>query len=566
MAAASILVILLMWLLHPKVIQPVKRVLIEGGATFYANIEIGHPSMTTKAIFEFDRGENTMRNKLPNESEDSSFYVDVVYGPMLEFLIAGQVFELPLVFNPYYEPFLSTNLEISIGMGPTSPIWLRYPNITYTHNGIIFEDISSIRDKVLEYAVDCDVASTTLCDFDAIVYKSTSDTPLSLATPVRVSLNHDPVTYFPSDLFYAIKGELELSITDIARWPDVTLCTQTMQCFQIRKQLLYLLGHQYSDNTIKAWDNDFIQLGTSLVLGLDFHFFRGDNKMAVVPRSFVLEYSYSSVLIIFVTVVCFLYMSMTSYDINGPAASANIFPLIPRAGERLTRAAVIQKIFIISRRVIEILIFIVIPIILMTNQSLIDILMNESVLIFWFVLTLHVLFLVSYTLANFYNSILTNRAGQSKATRTRIAFIALCRNAAFNCDVLLIIFSTSLEIYAGETINQFHLLTSFMLSILVGTYAFTILMFALAKSLPIWYMLAALSITCAGITIAVNILYFLDPYMDTILIGYGLVSRVIILPWFLTALLICLISGIVLGYPYIDYVYEGRDPQLKKTE
>lgn len=564
MAFSTIFVILLMILLHPKTIQPVKRVMRPGGAIFYSNIEIGHPSMTSKTIFEFDRAENTLRNQLPNESEDSSYYVDVVFGPMLEFIIGGQTYELPVVFNPYYEPFLSTNLEVSVGMGPTSDIWKRFSNVTYTHNGIIFEDISPVMDRALEAAVSCDLTSTSLCDFTATVYRGTEIVPLSTNTTVRVGLGHQPSTFIPVDLYYAIKGELEISINDVADWPDITLCDSNMKCFQIRKELIYLRGHQYSDLTIKAWDENYIKLGTSLVLGLDFFFFRQELKMAVVPRAFILEYSYSTVLIIFFMSLFMLFMNLTSYEI-GEQSNA-VFPVVRRGNQEGVDNPSVKKIFIIARRTVEILIFIVAPIIMMTNRKMINVLINDSLVLFWFMVCLHVLFLIIYVIAGFYASLMDNVKNPMHQHRFAMAFIAMVRNGAVNVAIMLIVFAASLEIYAGETINQFHLFSSFGLSILVGSYLFGILMFTISKMTPKWFLVAGLWLVVFGLTSAVNILYFDDPYMDTILIGYGVISRFSILVFFLAIILASLISGIVISYPYVNFVYEGSTPSLKKTE
>jgi hypothetical protein len=548
MAYIELLLFFIYAYINDTIYQSLARVKVDGGVTFYGVTSIGNPPQAVVTQFEFNSKFTRFRNYPNNQAFNDDFMHDDVFGDVNLVKVANQKFSLPFLFDPYYPAWVKAGdipCQLSVGMGVGSPIWNRFANISYGHLGMTFNEYSLLSKRAFDGALQCQFNSSSLCDIDADIRISPSNTLIATHVAVRIGLDNTPVTYMPNDIFYAIKGTLTPKLSDVGDWPNVKICDQGGQCFTLPNSNIIMREGSFNELTLRPWSNDYILLGTSVVENVQLYFFSRHNKMGVYEHPTVLAISSISLITSLLSAIILGYIATTSYNIN----------------------AGIQKQIkgLEFRFVLDFLLLPILPALMFSNSDYSTMLYEQSLPMFLFILFTYAALLLTMIIG--YSELITGywqvvpttfKERVDKAGTAMLRNLTACTAAFFN------IFCVFLQTYPGGDIETFQ----FTFILLYGIFTFFLLLNTLwflnqmrnAK----WIGIAVLVLFIFATSTVAGSLSIITPYV-TNNFGSNVVYRnLILLALMVITLFISLVGAVFLSAPYIFYIRTANIPALKE--
>lgn len=534
--------------INDSIYQPLARIKVDGGVTFYGVTSIGNPPQQVVTQFEFNTKLTHFRNYPNNQAFNDDFMHDDVFGDVNLIKIANQKFSLPFIFDPFYPSWVKAGdvpCQLAIGMGVGSPIWNRFANISFGHLGMTFDEYSLLSKNAFDGALDCMFNSTSLCDIDASITIYPDHDRITDHVIVRFGLDNTPVTFFPEDIFYAIKGTLTPKLDEVGDWPNVQICDQSSKCFSLVNNNIIMREGSFNELTIRPWTNDYILIGTSAAENVQFYFFSRHNKLGTYEHPTVLAISSISLITALVSGLIMCYVATTSYNINTGIKN--------------------QITGLEFRAVMDFLLLPILPLLMFSNSSYSTMLYEQSMVMFVFIMltytSLLVVLLVGYSelITGYWNVISTTfKERQDKAG------MAMLRNMVSYTTALFNIFCAFLQTYPGGDIETFQ----FTFMLLYGIYSFFLVLNTF------WYFNQLRNIKWAGISAIVFFIFaasttvgsisIITPYITNNFGNNVIYRNLILLALTVITLFIAFVGSIFLSAPYIYYIRTTQIPALKE--
>lgn len=554
MAFLQIFLLVLYQFWYPVTIQPVTRILSDSGASFRGVVSIGQPYYSYLSLFQFDTHETIYRNNPGNQAYNERYMNDTQFGIVNQFKIAGQPFSLPFQFNPYYVGWsVCPDCFLSIGMGVGSPLWNTYANISYGQFGITFDEFSTYSNHAHDNSMLCNIPSASICDVYVTVSIIQPDGTSAIApssangTLLQIGFGLDPVTYLPTDIYWAIRGTLTPSGDDQSKWPEVNFCdVVTGKCIYLDRKTILMVFRSYAESTIAPWNNTSILLGTSIAVSNQFYFFSRQSRMGTYHHPFVLGMESVNLLVALVEAVIFLFVGTTSLNIN-------VNPIKPRLFSKV--------------RIVFDVIALLLMLPLLTNEEFINNAINETPAMLAFIILSYIILLILWLCGNFTGMISVARQDVLTVHERMIqAGRALMRNFTIYCGVSFVIFLSSLEFYPGGTVELFEFASMVIYSVLTSVFAHNMLFFAFRIWNIEWALYFALAALLFIATNVVSILFFITPYVTQNLVGNSAWANGIMAVSAFVVLVMTFVLCVVSLMPYLHYINSGAIPRFDEKK
>lgn len=554
MAYLQILMLVLYQFLYPVTLQPVTRILTDNGASFRGVVSIGQPYYAYLSLFLFDTNVTTYRNNPGNQAYNERYMNDSIFGPVNQFKIAGQPFSLPFTFNPYYAGWsVCPDCFLAIGMGVGSPIWNAYANISFGQFGISFDEFSTYSNHARDNALHCDVPSTSVCDTHVYVRVVQPDGSASIVpstvngTRMKIGFGMDPVTYLPSDVYWAIRGTLTPSGSDQSLWPDVYFCDVVSdKCVYVDRRTLLMSFRSYGELTIAEYGGSDIVLGTSVAVSNQFFFFSRQARMGTYHHPFTLGLGAVNLMVALFEAVLFLFVGTTSLNIN-------VNPLKPRTFSKV-------------RIVVDVLaMLLMLP--LLTNEDFLNNMMSETPAMLAFVAFSYALLLVLWMCGNFSSMVeLARQDVHGVRERMDQAGRALMRNMTTYCAITFIIFLCSLEFYPGGIVELFQFASMGLYVLMTSVFTGCLAWYAYRLWSAEWGAYAILAALLWASTNVVGICFFITPYITQNLVGSTAYSQAIMAFVAFVEILVFIVLLVCNMLAYMSYINTGVIPRFDHDE
>ena len=549
MAYIELLLLFIYAIVNDTIYQSLARVKVDGGVVFYGVTSVGNPPQQVVTLFEFDTAFTHFRNYPNNQAFNDDFMHDDVFGDVNLIKIANQKFSLPFIFDPFYPQWVKCGdipCQLSVGLGPGSPIWNRFSNISFGHLGMTFDERSIMSNRARDNALQCAFNSVSLCDIDAAIsIHSPSYQLLTQHVTVRFGLDNTPVTYLPEDIFYAIKGTLVPKSNSVGDWPSVTICDQSSKCFTLPNNNVLMSEGSFAELTLRPWTNNYVLIGTSAAENVQFYFFSRQNVLGVYEHPTVLAISTMSLVTAILSSLILAYVATTSFNINVGVAA--------------------QITGLEFRAIADFLLCAILPALMFSNSTFSSMLYEESMVMFVFICVTYGCLLAMILMA--YSDLITGAwyvlptTPKERIDKSGLAFV---RNMGAFTVGFFNMFCAYLQTYPGGDVETFQ----FVFMLCYGIFSFFLVLNVIwycwqLRSIK-WFIFTALAILVFGLSTTVGSLAIITPYITNTFGNNATYRNLILIVMGTIVLFISFVGAAVLSIPYLYYMRTSRVPTLKE--